>query len=150
MARFRAALPPSGRRLSDLLLLDPAAELPATLEAALVRARRSSIAHPGESVVVYWEWYAPPEPTGALSITLSLTREDKSFWRKALEWSGLADPDLEEVGIRWSEPGGTGAAARAVELRLPDLAPGRYRLTLQVQSARVGTIASPREIVIVP
>ncbi len=79
VARFRAALPPSGRLLSDLLLLDPAPELPATLEAALVRARRSSIAHPGESVVVYWEWYAPPEPTSALSITLSFDARRQEF-----------------------------------------------------------------------
>ncbi len=100
--------------------------------------------------MVYWEWYAPPEPAGSLGITLSLTRENQSFWRRALEWTRLAKAREEEVGIRWREPGGSEAAARAVELKLPDLAPGRYRLTVHVESARVGTVTSPREIVVVP
>jgi len=149
-ARVRARLPENGKLLSDILLLDPVSELPGTLDAALGSARPRSTARSGESLAVYWEWYGPAEGGGALAVTLSLTREEKSFVRKALEWSGLAGQPEEEVGIRWSEPGGDGVLARSVELQLPELAPGRYRLTLQVHSAGAGTVSSPREIVIEP
>ncbi len=153
-ARSRTALPQTGNLLSDILLLDPVEQLPGTLDAALGSARPHSTARSGEKLTVFWEWYGGAEASGALAVTLSLTREEKSLVRKALEWTGLAGQDEEEVGIRWSEQGGTAASdnpmARAVELQLPQLAPGRYRLTLQVHSVGAGTVTSPKEIVIEP
>lgn len=149
-ARVRLPLPETGPLLSDILLLESVRELPGTLDAALPHARRRSTASAGDSLVVFWEWYGERGPAAALSVTLSLTRESESFLRKALAWVGLAEGDEEAVGIRWSEVADADAPGRSIALRLPDLAPGRYRLTLEVVSAGSGAVSSTREIEVVP
>ena len=143
--RVRVVAPRLGSWLSDLLLLDPAEELPGTLDATLGHVRSDNIVHAGEQIVVFWEWYGPAEP---MTVTLSLSRQNKSFWRNALEWAGLADREIESTGIRWSEVGAGGEWPRAMRLDLPDLAQGEYRLTLLVQSARVGSVSSIRELIV--
>ncbi|MCY3698782.1 MAG: hypothetical protein OXH46_03950 [Gemmatimonadetes bacterium] len=149
-ARARLPLAAGHPLLSDILLLDAGGASPATLSEALALARGDRTARAGETLAVYWEWYGSPAPAGALQVTLSLTREGKGFWRRALEWSGLARGDTEQAGIRWLEPVTSPAAeGRTVELRLPMLDEGRYRLTLQVVSPTQGTAESSSEIEIV-
>ena len=144
-ARARRPLPVGSPWLSDVLLFEPGQTLPGTLDAALVAVRGSNRVQPGEALGVFWEWYGPPEPA---SVTIELTREDRSFLRKALEWTGLAARRGERAGVRWTDPGAEEGHGRAVRVELPDLAPGRYRLTLQVQSARVGRVLTTRELVV--
>ena len=133
--------------LSDILLLDAGGASPATLSEALARARGDRTARADETVAVYWEWYGSPAPASALQVPLSLAREGKGFWRRALEWSGLARGDTEQAGIRWLETATNPAAeGRTVELRLPMLDEGRYRLTLQVVSPTDGSVESSTEI----
>lgn len=144
-ARARRPLPAGAPWLSDILLFEPGQALPGTLDAALDVVRGSNRVRPGESVGVFWEWYAPP---GAASVTVELTRENRSFLRKALEWTGLADHRGERAGVRWTDPGAVVGRGRAIRLELPDLPPGQYRLTLQVQSARVGRVLATRELIV--
>jgi len=133
--------------LSDILLLDAGGPSPSTLPEALARARGARTARAGETLAVYWEWYGSPATATALQVTLSLAREGKGFWRRALEWSGLARGDTEQAGIRWLEAATDPAAeGRTVELRLPTLDEGRYRLTLQVVSPTHGPAESSVEI----
>ncbi len=157
-ARARMPLTAGHPLLSDILLLDAGdaspSTPPSTLAEALARARGHRTVRAGETLAVYWEWYgsaAPdPAPAAALQVTLSLAREGKGFWRRALEWSGLARGDTEQAGIRWLEATtGPAAEGRTVELRLPMLDEGRYRLTLQVVSPSHGTAESGAEIDIV-
>ena len=146
-ARARMPIAMGHPLLSDILLLDAGGASPPTLSEALARARGDRTARAGETLAVYWEWYGSPDAAGALQVTLSLAREGKGFWRRALEWSGLASDDTERAGIRWLE--GTvnpAAEGRTVELRLPMLDEGRYRLTLQVVSPTDGTAESSAEI----
>ena len=143
--RVRAPAPDPGKWLSDLLLLDPVDELPGTLDATLPHVRPDRVVAPGEAIVVFWEWYGPPDP---MSVTLTLSRENKGFWRKALEFVGLADRQIERAGVRWSEAGPGGEAPRSIRLELPELAEGEYSLTLQAQTARMGTVSSTQELVV--
>lgn len=143
--RARLRLPLGSTWMSDILLFEPGQTLPGTLDATLGAVRGSNRVPPGEALGVFWEWYGPPEPQ---SVTVELTREDRSFLRKALEWTGLADRRIERAGVRWLDPGAEEDRGRAIRIELPDLAPGRYRLTLQVQSARVGRVLATREIVV--
>ncbi|MDE2663545.1 MAG: hypothetical protein OXI39_11155 [Gemmatimonadota bacterium] len=146
-ARARMPLAASHPQLSDILLLDAAGASPATLSEALARARGHRTARAGETLAVYWEWYGSPTTAGALQVTLSLAREGKGFWRRALEWSGLAGDGTEQAGIRWLETATNPAAeGRTVELRLPMLDEGRYRLTLQVVSPTGAAVESSAEI----
>ncbi len=149
-ARARMPLAAGHPLLSDVLLLDAGGASPSTLSEALVRARGDRTARAGETLAVYWEWYGSPAPATALQVTLSLAREGKGFWRRALEWSGLVSGDTEQAGVRWLEGTADPAAeGRTVELRLPMLDEGRYRLTLQVLSPTHGTAESGVEIEIV-
>ncbi|MDE2719485.1 hypothetical protein [Candidatus Palauibacter polyketidifaciens] len=149
-ARARMPLAEGHPLLSDILLLDAGAAAPATLSEALARARGARTARAGETLGVYWEWYGPAAEAAALEVTLSLAREGKGFWRRALEWSGLARDDTERAGIRWLEAvTNPGAEGRTLELRLPMLDEGQYRLTLQVASPRHGMAESSIEIEIV-
>lgn len=149
-ARARMPLAEGHPLLSDILLLDTGGTSPSTLSEALTRARGARTARAGETLAVYWEWYGSPAAAAALEVTLSLAREGKGFWRRALEWSGLARDDTERAGIRWLEAAtNTGAEGRTLELRLPMLDEGQYRLTLQVASPTHGTAESSTEIEIV-
>ncbi|MDE2878185.1 hypothetical protein [Candidatus Palauibacter soopunensis] len=146
-ARARMPLADGHPLLSDILLLDAGGPSPSTLPEALARARGARTARAGETLAVYWEWYGSPATATALQVTLSLAREGKGFWRRALEWSGLARGDTEQAGIRWLESATNPAAeGRTVELRLPTLDEGRYRLTLQVVSPTHGPAESSVEI----
>ncbi|WP_420637374.1 hypothetical protein [Candidatus Palauibacter sp.] len=148
-ARARIPLAEGHPLLSDILLLHAGGALPSTLAGALARARGDRTARAGETLAVYWEWYGSPPSAAALEVTLSLAREGKGFWRRALEWSGLAGRDTEQAGIRWVEAATPGAEGRTVELRLPLLDEGRYRLTLHVLSPAHGQAESSVEIQIV-
>lgn len=150
-ARARMPLADGHPLLSDILLLDTGGASPSTLSEALTRARGARTARAGETLAVYWEWYGSPAAAAALEVTLSLAREGKGFWRRALEWSGLARDDTERAGIRWLEAAtNPGAEGRTLELRLPMLDEGQYRLTLHVASPTHGTAESSTEIEIVP
>ena len=149
-ARARSPLVDAHPLLSDMLLLQAGGDSPATLEEALARARGDRTAHAGETLAIYWEWYGSPAPDAALQVTLLLAREGKSFWRRALEWTGLAGREAEQAGLRWLEGGmDPNAEGRTVELRLPLLDEGGYRLTLQVLSPVHGRAESSTEIEIV-
>ena len=149
-ARARMPLADGHPLLSDILLLHAGGAAPSALAGALARARRDRTAHGGETLALYWEWYGSRGPAAALELTLSLAREGKGFWRRALEWSGLASRDAEQAGIRWLEVGtNPGSEGRTVELRLPMLDEGRYRLTLEVVSPAHGHAESSTEIEIV-
>ena len=147
-ARARARLPDGHPLLSDLLLLYADGTFPPTLAAALSRARGDRTARAGETLAVYWEWYGAPA-SAALEVTLSLAREGKGFWRRALEWSGLVGRDPEQVGIRWRDAPDPASGGRTVELRLPHLDEGRYRLTLRVFSPAHGAAESSAEIEVI-
>lgn len=144
-ARARVPLRVGSTWMSDVLLFDPGQLLPGTLDAALEAVRGSNRVQPAAVLGVFWEWYGPPEPQ---SVTVELTREDRSFLRKALEWTGLAGRRIERAGVRWVDPGADEGRGRAIRLELPELEPGRYRLTLHVQSAQVGRVLATRELVV--
>ena len=143
--RSRTELDRASKALSDLLLLAPGEGLPGTLDAALSGALGSTRVRSGGAIVVFWEWYGTDEP---LATTLTLDRREASFWRKALEWTGLARRGIDRAGLRWLDPGAEGGAGRAVRVELPGLSPGEYRLSVQVQSAREGTVISTRDLVV--
>ncbi len=135
--------------LSDLLLIQSADSLPGTLDAAVRIALGSLKWRPHTVFGVFWEWYGPVSGQEPLQMTLTLAREGKSFWRRAIEWTGLAGRRTESVGLRWDERmAGESPAARSVRLELPDLPDGRYRLTLEVHSRRFGAVSSSRELTV--
>ncbi len=141
-----AAAESDGLSLSDLLVLgDPGdGEPPATLAEALPLALGALQARSGKRVALYWELYDRAGTGGEVDVTVTLTRIDKGFFRRAVEWAGLARAGEEAVGLQWRErSNGVAMSSRAVTLDLPALPEGVYRLSLDVSTAR-GPLESSR------
>jgi hypothetical protein len=137
--------------LSDIILLEPGVGEPApgTLEEALLLVRPSTTVRRGERIGLLWELYGIAERT-ALEVEVSLTRPGKGFFRRAAEWLGLAKHDESTVSLEWREQMGRGAgpASRYLELRIPDLAEGRYVLSASVQLAGGTELTSARVLTV--
>jgi hypothetical protein len=147
--------------LSDLLLADPVAPTPATLDALVPHLRvglRAERLAPGETVTVAWElhglgWTGPEE----LRYELVLEEAGEGILRRVGRFLGLAgDPWTQELAWSESGPGTPGPAFRATRLTLPpDMEEGRYVLRLEAtiegrepmvvqQEMRVGPDPGPR------
>ncbi len=96
-----------------------------------------------------WELYGVAERT-PLEVEVSLTKPGKGFFRRAAEWLGLAKDDDSTVSLEWREQTGRGSgpASRYVELRIPDLAEGRYVLSASVRLARGTELTSARVLTV--
>jgi hypothetical protein len=120
--------------VSDLLLLTAGASLPATLDEAVPRAREESAARPGEGVPIFWEAYpAPGFPGGSATFALSIRPGPAGLGTRLVRALGLrSGPAGAE--LRWTEDLPPAAVVpRAVRLELPELAPGDFRLELEVR-----------------
>lgn len=144
---------PAGGRLalSAILLFDPADTLPTSLAGALPAMRPGVRARRAERVGLLWEVYGLPAATRAVAVSLGATRVGAPpLVRRAAEAVGLRRRPAP-VALRWGAPvaGRPGPAVGAITLRLADLAPGRYRVTVTVASG-AATATTSREIVVAP
>jgi hypothetical protein len=138
-ARWRAGLELAGARpglpaVSDLLLLEGPRPIPASLEEALPRARRASVAAPGETLGIFWEAY--PGGTGAGGpVTVAI--------RIAAPRGGAE--------LRWTETLPAAAVVpRAATLRVPDAPAGDYVIELTVTWPDGAVARSRRALAIRP
>jgi hypothetical protein len=151
VARARdIARPPSasGRvTISDLLLFDDPTKLPASLEEAAPRARGSLRVDRDTPVGVYWEVYGVSPEGEALAYTLTVTRDDTPWYRRAAEKLGVVDRRAP-VRMQWDEPSARPDAAhsRALAVDFSTLPEGRYRVELTLEAAGL-TMATTSRVV---
>jgi hypothetical protein len=146
-----AKLPSGLLALSDLLLLEWADSLPDSLAAAVRLARPLQRARPGDRLSLYWELSGLGPRAEELSVSLTLAGEGGSFFRKTVEWLGLASR-RESLTLTWQEttPSKSTVLTRSLAIYLPDdLQPGHYTLRLQVTPFGRETLTSSRSIEIV-
>jgi len=143
-ARYGLLLPAPG--ISDLLLLEPGASLPATLAEAAARAKAEPAATPVERMGVYFEVYPPPGG-GAARFTVSVRDVRGGFGRRLAAALGLG-ARARETALSWSEPlpAGVEALSRAVVLTLPGLPRGRHEVILEVELPGAAPATSRRSI----
>ena len=127
--------------------MDSAEDLPASFEEALYRLRSSLALEPKGRVTVGWEVYGLSRRGEPLNFRLSLVGENGSLIRRVLEWVGLfrRDPVLT---LSWTEDGSTelGPLFRSLDVDLPDLDEGRYRLRLELRLPFRSSVVSNRRI----
>lgn len=121
--------------VSDLLLFDDPANLPASLEDAARRARGSMRVTPDSPVGVYWEMYGVDPGGESLAYTLTVTREDTPWYRRAAEKLKVVDRRAP-VRLEWIEPSARPGAtrSRALALDLSTLPEGKYRVELSLEA----------------
>ena len=142
VARTRAVFRPpatsdsSRVTVSDLLLFDDPASLPASLDDATARARGSLRVDRSEPVGVYWEMYGIAPGGETLDYTLTVTRIGSPWLRRAAEKLGVVDRRAP-VRMKWDEPAARpdGVRARALAVDFSTLPAGRYRIDLELRAA---------------
>jgi hypothetical protein len=119
--------------VSDLLILDEGASLPASLDEAIPHVRRGVRVRRGERFVVVWEVYGLRVHDPA-QVTLGFTQGRPGFLQRVGEFLGMLEPD-RPVQVTFEDTGtdAVQTAFRAVALQLPDLEPGEYTLHLRLE-----------------
>ncbi len=121
--------------LSDLVLLRPGVD-PSSLEEALPNALPRTTLTRHERFTVAWEVAGLGFRPETLEFEISVDRADRSVFRKVGEFLRLADAP-RPLGLAWREPAANrpGPTFHAIELDLPPLDAGRYRVRLVLRTA---------------
>lgn len=134
--------------VSDLMILEEGAPLPASLDEAIPHLRPGVRLRKGERFVVLWEAYGLRvlEP---VRVSLGFSRGRPAFLESVAEFLGILEP-TQPVDITFDDlgPDGLQLAFRAAELTLPDLDPGAYTLHLKLELSGREPLVISRPIVV--
>lgn len=132
--------------LSDLLLLAPMAEEPIALEGALDSALPRARILPGQTFAIGWEVAGLGFRAEGLEFEVSVERDGRGVLRRLGEALGLADRP-QPLALSWEEPGPLepGPRFHYLELDLPRLDPGDYRIRLVLRTAGRSDAVSVRD-----
>lgn len=136
--------------VSDLLILNGGGENPETLAEALPSAMAAIRIPAGERFKVAWEVYGLTIGETA-QVRIGIDAGGLSLLQRAGRFFRVLEPD-NPVVMSWEEAGPDvlGTVFRSVELNLPDVEPGDYTLTVEIQLAGREAMTVGRKITIVP
>lgn len=119
--------------ISDVVLLDPAGDLPESLDEALPRVLGSTRVRAGEPFVAGWEVYGLQTGESAI-VGITMQDANPGLLARATQFLRLTTPEAP-LELSWEEagPDQLGTVFRAIQLTLPDVEPGEYDLILTVQ-----------------
>ena len=143
-------LVPGLAAISDLLILEGGGGLPTSLDEALPTALPAVRIESGDGFKVAWELYGLRVGESA-SVRIGVNRGRSSIVTRLGEFLRVVEPN-EPVVMTWEEAGPDvlGTVFRAVELNLPDLEPGDYTLTVEIELSGREPMMVARPISIVP
>lgn len=149
----RSDAPQSRIQVSDIVLFEPYEGMPTSAEDVLPHMRPSERIPEGSRVGIFWEAYNT-SPTGEgieVNITVAPENTAGGGWLsrglRALRRIREAQP--VSVGIRDVSARGSAVTARAVEVDLSTLTPGRYLLQLELNAGPSSEVRVERAISIV-
>jgi hypothetical protein len=152
LARARTLLRPlangPGLTVSDLLLFHAEDGAPESVGAALEKAIAGDTLYRERPIGVYWETYGVADQGEALDVAVTVERIDRSWLRGVRQKLKLSDPD-SPLRLHWSDarPSEAGEAlSRAISLRLGNLEPGKYRITMALGRADQVAATASREV----
>ena len=121
--------------ISDLLILEGGGEVPGSLDEALPTALPAVRIEVGEAFKVAWELYGLRVGESA-RVRIGLNRGRTGLLGRLGEFLRFVGPE-EPVVMTYEEAGPDvlGTVFRAMELDLPDLEPGEYTLTIEIELA---------------
>jgi len=134
--------------VSDLLLFNAENGAPESVGAALEKAIPSDTLYRERPIGVYWETYGVADQGEALDVAVTVERIDRSWLRGVRQKLKLADPD-SPLRLHWSDARPTEAGealSRAISLRLGNLEPGKYRITMALSRADQVAATASREV----
>ncbi|GMR12672.1 MAG: hypothetical protein BMS9Abin29_0863 [Gemmatimonadota bacterium] len=136
--------------VSDLLILKGGGPNPETLAEAIPSAMAAIRIPAGERFKVAWELYGLAIGESA-QVRIGIDDGGLSLLQRAGRFFRVLEPDSPVV-MSWEEAGPDvlGTVFRSVELNLPDVEPGDYTLTVEIQLAGREAMTVGRKITIVP
>jgi tetratricopeptide (TPR) repeat protein len=147
----RSDTPQSRIQVSDIVLYEPYDGMPTSAEDVLPHMRTSERIPAGTRVGIFWEAYNT-NPTGeGLEVNITVAPENNSGgWLarglRALRRVREAQP--VSVGLRDVSARGSAVTARAVEVDLSTLTPGRYLLQLELNAGGGNEVRVERTITV--
>lgn len=134
--------------VSDLMILQPDAPLPDSLDDAIPLMRPGIRLSPGERFGVAWEVYGLRirEP---VRVTIGFSRGRPGFLERVGDFLGLIEPD-EDIDVTFDDtgPDRVQEVFRSIQLTLPDLEPGEYTLHLRLELAGRTPVVTSRPIIV--
>ena len=119
--------------VSDLLILKGGGELPESLDEALPTAMPAIHIRAGEAFKVAWELYGLRIGESA-TVRIGVDQGGEGFLRALGQFLRVLEPDAPVVmAFEDAGPDVLGTVFRAVQLNLPDLEPGEYTLTVEIE-----------------
>ena len=136
--------------VSDLLVLNGGGDNPETLAEAVPMAMAAIRIASGERFKLAWELYGLAIGENA-QVRIGIDDGGLSLLERAGRFFRVLEPDNPLV-MSWEEAGPDvlGTVFRSVELNLPDMEPGDYTLTVEIQLAGREAMTVGRKITIVP
>ena len=136
--------------VSDLLILEGGGEIPTSLDEALPTALPTVRIRAGEALKVAWELYGLAIGESA-SVRIGVDRGGQGFIRRLGQFLRVLEPESPVVmTYEDAGPDVLGTVFRAVQLNFPDLEPGEYTLTVEIELSGREPMVVARPIVIVP
>jgi tetratricopeptide (TPR) repeat protein len=133
----RSDSPQSRIQVSDIVLFEPYEGMPASAEDVLPHMRTSERIPVGSRVGIFWEAYNT-DPTGeGIEVNITVAPENSSgglLARGIRALRRVREAQPVSVGIRDVSARGSAVTARAVEVDLSTLTPGRYLLQLELNA----------------
>jgi len=136
--------------MSDLLILSGGGEIPTSLDEALPTALPAVRIRAGAPFKVAWELYGLRIGESA-SVRIGVDQGGPGFFRQLGQFLRVLEPDAPVV-LTFADagPDALGTVFRAVQLNLPDLEPGEYVLTVEIELPGREPMTQPASIVIIP
>jgi hypothetical protein len=137
--------------LSDLLLLAREGSVPQDLDAALPHTLGTTVLETGQPIRVAWEVYHLGDGPSLGRYDLSIEPADEGLLERAGRWLRLLGDDRPLL-LSWEETflPGPDAKFRAVDLDLPALDAGEFRLRLELKTPGRTPLLTTRVIRLAP
>ena len=147
----RTDSPQSRIQLSDIVLFEPYDGMPVSAEDVLPHMRTSERIAVGSKVGIFWEAYNT-NPTGeGLEVNITVAPENRAggwFARGLRALRRVREAQPVSVGLRDVSARGSAITARAVEVDLSTLTPGRYLLQLELNAGPGNEVRVERTITV--
>lgn len=147
----RSDTPQSRIQLSDIVLFEPYDGMPVSAEDVMPHMRTSERLPVGSRVGIFWEAYNT-DPTGEgmeVNITVAPASSATGWLARGLRaLRRVREAQPVSVGIRDVSARGSPVTARAVEVDLSTLTPGRYLLQLEITAGPGNVVRVERPITV--
>lgn len=136
--------------LSDLLVLEPSTPPPTALEATLDDVLPTARIGPSQALAIAWELYGLGFRDETLEYAVSVERTDRNVFRRIGDFLGLSDRP-RPLALSWREPAPDrpGLRFRYLDLDLPELEEGEYRITLTLRTSGRSDLMTTKDFQVV-